>query len=110
MTRQEITQRSTTYSRAVARIGWPCLIVSISASVVWMVVSSSREDVNLMFLAVIAAPVAVCLIALSRLQKRLALACPHCHRLLFKPKIQQLVFKTGTCPNCKVRILDNDAG
>ncbi len=110
MTRQEIIQKSATYSQAVSRIGWPCIIVSVSAAVVWIAVRSQRDDVNLMFLAAIAVPVAVCLVALSRIQKRLALACPHCRCLLFKPKIQRLVFETGTCPNCKERILDDDAG
>ena len=110
MTRQEIRQKSATYNRAVLRMGLPCIIVSISAVVTWMLVRSTRVDVHLVFSAAIAAPIALYLIALSRLLRRLALDCPHCHRLLFKPKIQQVVFETGSCSHCKARILDDDDG
>ena len=110
MTREEIIQKSATYGRAVARIGYPCVLVSGAAFVAWITVRSQRTDVNLMFMAAIAVPIAVCLIVLSRLQPRLAPACSHCGRLLLKPRIQRFIFETGTCPNCKGKILDANGG
>jgi predicted RNA-binding Zn-ribbon protein involved in translation (DUF1610 family) len=110
MTREEIIQKSAAYGRAVARIGYPCAIISGVAFVVWMTVRSQRTDVNLIFMAAVAVPIAVCGIVLSRLQPRLAPACPHCGRLLLKPRLQRHIFETGTCPNCKRKILDGNAG
>jgi len=109
MTLEEIIEKSAAYGRAVARIGYPCVIVSAAAFVAWMTVRSQRTDVNLMLMAAIAVPIALCAIVLSRLQPRLAPACPLCGRLLLKPRLQRFIFETGTCPNCKGKILGGNA-
>src|SRR6266404_5552018 len=103
MIREDVIKGSTTYYKAVSRLGWPCLSVSLLAMIIWMLIRSPRVDVNLILLSVIALPVVALLISLRRLQKRLHLECPHCHVFLVKPKIVQLVLETGQCPNCGVR-------
>jgi len=61
MTRQEIIQKSASYGRAVSWTAWPCIIVSISAVIGWMLTHSSSDIVDLMFLVAISAPIALCL-------------------------------------------------
>src|SRR5574341_375225 len=107
MTRQDVIEKSTAYNRAVTRYGWPCIVVSLSAMVAWMLNHSERTDLNLLLLVLIGAPIVAFLIPISRVQKRLHLECPHCQLLLFKHKIMQIVLTTGKCPKCKERIIDD---
>jgi hypothetical protein len=62
---------------------------------------SNGFEINLVLLALIAAPLFISLIPLQRLQQRLKLECPHCHLPLFKPRVQQFVFDTECVQSAK---------
>jgi len=107
MTRNDLIEKSAAYGKGHMRIAWPCIFVSLSAIVAWTFTRSPRADVTLLFLALIAAPIAMFLFLAQRLQRRLQLECPRCHFLLIKLKIVKSVLDTGNCPICREKIIDD---
>ena len=101
MTRHEFIEKNAKYAGTFMRLAVPCVVLSMSAFIGWILVHSERTATNALFLIAIIGPMLACVIPLCRLHRRFQLWCPRCSLVLRKPQIQQRVLATGLCPHCQ---------